>query len=312
MPNSDKPWQPFVVVVASDSDLGLRSLESVLESSGYSVIRAIAGEDVIRLALDEKPDALIVDDRTRDRSGIEISRRLRGEPRFDPTTPIILTTSHGSGRAARLEAFAAGIWDVCSHPIDGELMLAKLGTFLAARQSARRTRQEALLDDTTGLYTLHGLRRRAAEVGADAFRRRESLACIAFSPSLEPEARDAEITPPLLEHVASIARLVARRSDVIGHLGGSEFGIIAPATDARGAKVLVDRLQNLIAAAARQGDRVLPGLSIRAGYSATANLAESGLEAVDLLQRAADALRENPAFQPPRGGAATDGEQRAD
>jgi GGDEF domain-containing protein len=77
-------------------------------------------------------------------------------------------------------------------------------------------------------------------------------------------------------------------SDVIGHLGRSEFGIIAPSTAAPGAVRLVERIQETVQSAPFAGDNAI---QLRAGYCAVPNFAESSVDAVELLLRAATALR---------------------
>jgi CheY-like chemotaxis protein len=137
MHDVEMPWRSFAVLIASDSDLWLRSLESALKGNGYDVARATEGSDAIRLALAENPHALILDDQTRGMPGLEICRRLLADPQFDLATPMILTTGHVYGRAARLDAYRAGFWDICPHPVDGEILLIKLNTFIRAREAAR-------------------------------------------------------------------------------------------------------------------------------------------------------------------------------
>ncbi len=53
----------------------------------------------------------------------------------------------------------------------------------------------------------------------------------------------------VLRQVADILEQVARRSDVVARIGGEEFGIILPETDARGATVLAERFRAAIEAA---------------------------------------------------------------
>lgn len=284
MPQPDKPWRPFLVLVASDSDLGARSLESVLASSGYSVSLADNGRRVLELALSSQPDAIVVDARTPELPGLEVCRRLRGDHRFDPTTPIFFTTSRGSSRDERLDAYAAGAWDVCAKPIDGTMLLLKLQTYLRAKRECESVAAGSLLDTLTGLYNAQGLRVRARELGADAMRRREPLAFVAFT--ADTPAPAGRLEPAVVRRMIDAYRTTARASDVIGRLSPSEFACIAPATGAAGAARMIGRVQARLVADTE--DR--PPIAIRAGYCATPNFAEATLGAVDMLHRATEAM----------------------
>jgi diguanylate cyclase (GGDEF)-like protein len=142
---------------------------------------------------------------------------------------------------------------------------------------------------------MRGLARRAQEIGADVFRRRDALACIVLSP--EPEGAGAdepadEEVQRIAEQVGQLFRRSGRSSDAIGRLGHSEFAVIAPATSSDGALRLIQRLGGSIESApipVRGGERYL---KVRAGYCAVPDFAESPVDAVELLLRATTALRD--------------------
>jgi diguanylate cyclase (GGDEF)-like protein len=230
-----------------------------------------------------------------DMHGFDVCRALRNDPRFSATTPIVITTSGPSGRTQRLEAYRAGAWEFLGQPLDGEALLLKLGTFLQSKQQVDVLREENLLDSGTGLYNMRGLARRAREIGADAVRRREALACVVFAPEAEQEggeeAADEELVR-LSDQVGAVFRQVGRGSDAIGRLGPVEFAVIAPATGSEGAVRLVDRLGGAVEATripVRGGER---SVRIRAGYCAVPDFAESPVDAAELLLRATTALRD--------------------
>src|SRR5205823_9656106 len=112
-----------------------------------------------------------------------------------------------------------------------------------------RVRDDSLLDTTTGLYNVRGLTRRAQELGAEATRRHAPLACVAVAAATEGAEHDeslGEVGHRIAEHLGDVFRRTTRISDVIGHLGRSEFAIIAPATESNGAVRLVERIQETV------------------------------------------------------------------
>ncbi len=161
---------------------------------------------------------------------------------------------------------------------------------------ADRARAEGLLDPLSGLYNPQGLARRARELGSQAFREHGPLACVAVALDLEQgeDAGAAEETDG-----AAVVRCVnalkssARLSDVVGRLSATEFAVLAPGTDAGGARRLAERLAQSIHTRTTPPDaaRAAPAVRVRCGYEAVANMGYAPIEPVELLVRASAALR---------------------
>src|SRR5207245_2444179 len=78
---------------------------------------------------------------------------------------------------------------------------------------------------------------------------------------------------------------------VIGRLGATEFAVLAPGTDAEGARRLAERLASSVSAATITPAGAPPAVRMRCGYEAVANVGYAPIEPVDLLVRAAAAVR---------------------
>ena len=296
MATRDKAPAAPLVLIANDQEWSARSIESILGPNGYNVVRAYTGQQALERARTAQPDLIILDAQMPDMHGFEVCRALRSDPRFSATTPIVITTSGPSGRSQRLEAYQAGAWEFLGQPLDGESLLLKLGTFLQSKREVDSLREESLLDSGSGLYNMRGLARRAKEIGAEAFRRRDPLACVVFSPDAESsdevEAESEEEEQRMNDQVALLFRQAGRASDAIGRLGQSEFAVIAPATGPEAALRMVRRLGGTVEGtpiAVRGGER---SVRIKAGYCAVPDFAESSVDAVELLLRATTALRD--------------------
>jgi len=293
MENRDKAFTAPLVLVANDQEWSARSLESVLGPSGYLVVRAHTGLQALERARASRPDLVILDAQMPDMHGFEVCRALRADPRFGSTTPIVITTSGPSGRTQRLEAYRAGAWEFLGQPLDGESLLLKLDTFLQCKRAIDELREENLLDARTGLYNMRGLSRRAREIGADAIRRHDPLACVVFAPEAENQTEVAEEEiEKVSDQVGLLFKRAGRASDAIGRLGLSEFAVIAPATGPDAALRLVTRLGGAIEGspvAHRAGER---SIRIKAGYCAVPDFAQSSVDAIELLLCATTALRD--------------------
>jgi GGDEF domain-containing protein len=154
-------------------------------------------------------------------------------------------------------------------------------------------RAQHCLDAPTGLFTSHGLEQVAYQLRARAARDGESLTCLTIAP--ERTDGDGGAGHALSEgdrhfaDVANVCRLHSRKSDFIGRAAAARVAILAPDTDALGARALVARLQHGLDEASRSG--AMNGkFRLRAGYCSIADAADAKLAPADLFGRAATAL----------------------
>jgi diguanylate cyclase (GGDEF)-like protein len=293
----ERPARPPLVLIANDQEWAARSLETILGPNGYAVLRAYNGRQAVEMARTAQPDAVIVDLRLPDTDGLDVCRTLRTQ--MVAGVPIVVTTSDPASRAQQVAAFRAGAWDFVVQPLDGDVLLCRLETFVRAKREADTLREDGLLDPSTGLYNARGLARRAREIGADATRRRDALACIAFAPdaaaSSLSERKMEELGARVVEHLGAAIGRTGRGSDAIGRLGQAEFAIIAPSTEAVGAERFAQRVQELVEGLPFHVDGDDMPVRVRAGYCAVSDFADSSVDVVEMLVRAAVALRQSAA-----------------
>jgi PleD family two-component response regulator len=286
------PARPPLALIASSHEWLSRSFESVLGPNGFAVLRAYTLAQAQEQARVAQPDAIFLDTGLSGASpGIELCQALRSDPRLAPAVPIFLITSGSVSRADRLDALRAGAWEVFGLPLDGDELLLKLRTFVAAKLDADRARDESLLDLPTGFYNVRGLLRRAQEIGSDATRHHRALACIILAPEEggAPAAPISPSRPGALDLLSAMLKESCRASDTLGRLGQHEFVILAPDTGPQQALALAHRLT---AAAERCLESTAPHpVRVRAGFFAVPDFHAASLQPVDLLVRATLALR---------------------
>jgi PleD family two-component response regulator len=281
-----------LVVVASEGEWAGRSLESVLELNGYTVVRCHSGRRALELARRGRPSALFLDESLPDVSGVEVARALRDDPLFEHTTPIVILAVGPAATGVRMAALAAGAWDYCTQPLDVEALLLKLETFIRSKHEADDALAKSLTDQLTGLYSPHGLQQLARQLGARAARGHEPFACVALSPTVPDDVGVSPLAESANETIARLAELWrarSRRSDIIGHLDRTRLAILAPETNSNGAVRLVERLrsafENTMDVSGEHTKAVL-----RAGYYAVDDLAEAAVEPSEMMRRAERAL----------------------
>jgi DNA-binding response OmpR family regulator len=279
------------VLFATNDEWMSRSVGTVFEERNFSVVRAASGTLALSIARRVRPDVVLLDDSPAGLDAVSVCRALRDDPLFDPSTPVVVTSPAHLGPSTRDAAYEAGAWEYCSQPLDVEQLLLKLKTFLRARQELIRARARQCHESSTGLYTLFGIEQVSYHLRAQAARERGTVACV----TLMIESADGTDATPHhegrsdFEDVANICRLHSRKSDFIGHAGPERLAILAPGTDAGGARDMVARLQRALDDAARAGIAA-GGQRLRAGYCAIADQPDAKLEPADLVGRATAAL----------------------
>jgi DNA-binding response OmpR family regulator len=95
------------ILIIEDSRLLRTTTERALMRAGYEVITAIDGEEGLRLALESKPDLVLLDMMLPKLSGQEVLQRLRLNPSSKSTPVIVLTSLSGSNREKLLSEGAS-------------------------------------------------------------------------------------------------------------------------------------------------------------------------------------------------------------
>lgn len=279
-----------LILVASDGEWIGRSLSSVLELNGYAVSLVSGGRATLETARRTAPDAIFIDERLSGIGGVSVCQALHDDPLFDHATPIFLFATAPAASKARTEAFAAGVWDYCTQPLDVDLLLLKLATYVRARTELAAERTKALFDGPTGLYSTFGFERMAEVILARAVRNHEPIACLVIEPrhasSDLPTSTGADNLWPW-QMIVSACRDASRRSDLIGYLGNSRLAILAPETDAVGAQHFANRLRRGVVGGASGAPR---GILLRAGFCAYPDIAASPMAPTEMIRRAESAL----------------------
>jgi PleD family two-component response regulator len=273
----DTTGEPAVLLVAAGKE---HPLPRFLEGLGYSIVQAPTGTLALQWAHDLRPDAIIVAAKLPDMSWVDACDSLRRDLRIDDKVPVLILVEQSPAPDHLVNALRSGAWDFLLYPGGEKELVFKLDTYI----HAKRNIDVALAggsDPTTGLHSRSGLARRARELGALLARTRGGLACVVFALDANPGSARAGMV---------LARS-ARISDVIGALGPTEFGVLAPATDEAGAVKLARRFAAALRDAAGDGGPLAGGATLRVGYDAVTNLMYRPIDPVELITRAASAAR---------------------
>ena len=277
MPNRPRLTRPPRILIASDQNHALSDVVRSLGRRGYSVLRVFAQASVLERARTARPDVIVLDAALGQEQALDLSRTLRADPSVGSGTPILLLVPTRPGRQDHLTALRAGVWELVRQPLDVAELLGRLDRYVLVKVERDGVSRRDMVDDVTGLYSTHGLARRAGELILQAARHNTSVACVAVAPDRDGPEGGADG----LDGLRGVARLLeasGRRSDAIGRIGPAQFAVVAAGVNRVGARQLANRLRDSL------------GVGLRAGYDAVGSRRAGALDARSLLARAARAL----------------------
>lgn len=135
------------IVVIDDNANDLAVTRRFLERKGYDVTTAQSGEEGLRLAAQNPPDAIVVDYRMPVMDGFEVSRRIKADPQLQ-TIPVLMLTGADSPQSV-VEGLGAGADDYVTKGSDSEVLVARLHALLrvkAYQDQLRRMNQQMRRD----------------------------------------------------------------------------------------------------------------------------------------------------------------------
>jgi diguanylate cyclase (GGDEF)-like protein len=226
------PQRPRVLVVDDEANLPI-FLKDFLEECGFDVSMAVTGKAALRAALENPPDAIILDVDLPDTDGYTLCRAMRRTSTLR-TVPIVMLTAL-SDKRNEIAGLRAGADDYLTKPIDTERLQARLenalsrnireldanplthlpgNTSILQEMERRLRKQEAFAVIYSDLNNFKAFNDRYGFLRGDQAIKMAAQ-CIVFS----VEGRAAQ-------------SMLMSGNWFIGHVGGDDFVVILPAEKA--------------------------------------------------------------------------------
>ena len=119
--------QTETILLVEDTEDNRFMMRRLLEMSGYQVVEATNGEEAVRLAESERPDAILMDLSLPVIDGLAATRAIRKLDGFG-TVPIVAVSAHDTSDF-QSDALEAGCNSYITKPIDFsqlEILIARL------------------------------------------------------------------------------------------------------------------------------------------------------------------------------------------
>jgi len=232
--DDSKHIHPLIKALLSDEQLEIHSAYDA--EFGLSLVKSL------------RPDLILMDVDMPGINGFEACRRLKSDP-DNASIPLIFLTSCGSIEE-KVRGLELGAVDYVTKPCNRAELQARVRASLRMSHLIRLLEEKALIDALTGLGNRAMFEQRLGAEIALRIRSSAPLACILLDLDKFKSINDSFGHPFgdfVLRKVASIISEHCRTEDVGCRLGGEEFAVLAPHTNAEQAATLAERMRLAIA-----------------------------------------------------------------
>ncbi len=81
------------ILIVEDNEKNMKLVRDILRHNGHATLEAVTGGEGVRLALQERPDLILMDIQLPDIDGIEALRRIRADRALDAVAVIAVSAS---------------------------------------------------------------------------------------------------------------------------------------------------------------------------------------------------------------------------
>jgi CheY-like chemotaxis protein len=116
------------ILVVEDNEDNIRLIDYLLKAHGYTPVLARDGDEGVRLAIENRPDLVLLDIRMPGMDGYEVAAALKAEPELAGMRVVAVTASAMVGD--REQIAAAGFDGYIDKPIDPETFIEQVERWL--------------------------------------------------------------------------------------------------------------------------------------------------------------------------------------
>ena len=117
------------ILIVEDNEKNMKLVRDILQHQGHTTLEAVTGGDGVRLALERRPDLVLLDIQLPDIDGIAVLRQIRAEPALDATP--VLAVSASVMPDEQLKVVASGFDAFITKPIELKRFRETVQRFLA-------------------------------------------------------------------------------------------------------------------------------------------------------------------------------------
>lgn len=264
----------FNILVVDDEPDKRNLLATAFEMADYNVHTARDGVEGLAAVEAQQPDLIVLDVMMPRMDGYEMARRVRSNPRTKFIPIIIQTAARHDAQDLRRGA-EVGALGFITDPTDLDLLLARARTLLDFKGYLDTVEEAAFTDHLTGLANRRRFERQLHREVSRTERYGRSFCLLLIDIDRFKNINDTYGHPAgdeALRRVAQVLQAGTRGIDTASRVGGEEFAIILPETEAGVGKEVAERLRQSVSEAE------IPGIE---RITVSVGIAEFPLSAAD-------------------------------
>lgn len=243
--------QNEVILIVDDAISNVKILAAILDDMGCDILFATNGANAIEIAKKSAPDIILLDIIMPEMDGHEACRILKKDPKTSEIPIIFITALDNTDNEE--EGLKLGAIDYIAKPFSAAIVKARISNHLALRRANKALRvanlkleRLATLDSLTDTFN----RRHFMDLLTTEINRHDRYGSdisilmldIDFFKKVNDTYGHAAGDKALITVVKFIKNTL-RETDSIGRLGGEEFAVLLPETNAQKAIILAERLR---------------------------------------------------------------------
>ncbi len=263
---SESGMEPARVLIIDDDPLICQFVAAILENAGITTLSLEDPTQVLDQMVDFAPELLIVDLWMEQCSGKELASVIRQQPQYG-SIPIVFLSGEGD-KDVQLDAMSEGGDDFLTKPIVAKHLLAAVNMRI---RRFRELRDTMIRDSMTGLYN-HTTTKQMLENELERAQRTGADLCFAMLDidhfKAVNDTHGHAVGDVVIKSLARILKQRLRRIDVIGRLGGEEFGVILTGTAVPEAVSVMESIRETFAATIHQAESTTFNSALSCGIAA--------------------------------------------
>jgi diguanylate cyclase (GGDEF)-like protein len=280
-----------ITILVIDDDASIHTaVERRLEGVVDQVLKANSPTKGIQIAIQDKPDVILLDLNMPQIDGFKVCRHLQENPATRDIPIVFLTADENPANLAK--ALDAGASDYISKPFNAIELEARVRVALRTKQMIDLLQERARIDAVTGLNNRASMDD-SLVAATSAFKRTgHPVALLMIDLDHFKKINDTYghgVGDDVIRRVGAAIRANCRPYDLACRFGGDEFGVILAQSDTACAEQVSKRILggiNKIKIRAG-GDEI--EVTCSAGLASAAEMPD-GFESADLLKAADEAL----------------------
>jgi diguanylate cyclase (GGDEF)-like protein len=279
------------VLAIDDSPDVHRLLDVRLRPEGLVLHHALDARQGLSMALDLRPDLILLDVEMPLITGFEVCQKLKNDP-LTAEIPVIFLT--GAAEVyAKVQGFDLGAVDYVTKPFEPAELRARVRAALRTKRFHDILAARSHIDGLTGIWNRSYFNQRLGEECAAAKRYGRTVSLVMLDLDHFKKLNDAHGHPfgdLVLQTLGDLLNSFVRTTDAPCRYGGEEFAVILTETDLEGAQVTAERLRREISETPFHPKRGPVNVTASLGVASSTVFNNGSLSVSGMVTAANDAL----------------------